>query len=727
MNRLILIVILIVLNLPLLKAQTPWLHVSGNKILDPAGNTVILRGVAIQDIGGQKLDPTVGLNGLIDKLTNTADAEAGVPGWYTKIIRFTISPPVGDLQTYYDNTLKPAVDYATSKGLYVIIDNHYIATIDANSFDYTNQFWAFMAPRFKTYPNVLYEVYNEPINSSTSWTNFKKLYMQPWVNLIRKYAPHNLILAGNQNWDQTVGTASASPLVGNNIVYVAHIYPGQYSNANIKSQVETAAANVPVFLSEWGFSMTSSSTLLQGTVTNYGTPIMDWAESLGLNWTAWCADNDWEPTMFTSNWVLKTGGNEMGQFVKQKLYDKRNLNQPANIACLPPFLGPDQTICSAVPITITTGYTATGKTFTWYKDNVLLPGETGPSLSTATTKGNYKVTLDSNSCSMSDDINVVDTLFKVSLIPDAVLTDSIVLVAGDPAAGYTYEWLHNGNVIAGAVADSLKVFDTCKTTYTVNVSYPGCGMQSDSFKVLCAWGYFLGHPFPVPGIIQAEDYNIGNVPNISFYDTDLGNNGGAYRNDAVDIETCADGVNQYDVGWTETGEWLKYSINVTDPGTSAIVLRVASNNAAGGSLRIEAIGSTGTRSSGSITIPYTGGWQQWTWVIFNSLDFLQTDTMMRMYIEAGGFNVNYIEIRKGVIVAGVNAKRPSGSTLAIYPNPASDFIRFSEGQDKYDWKIYNTLGEEMLHGSGDQADLSSLLRGPYILMIGGEAYKILKW
>jgi hypothetical protein len=100
---------------------------------------------------------------------------------------------------------------------------------------------------------------------------------------------------------------------------------------------------------------------------------------------------------------------------------------------------------------------------------------------------------------------------------------------------------------------------------------------------------------------------------------------------------------------------------------------------------------------------------------------------MRMYIEAGGFNVNYIEIRKGVIVAGVNAKRPSGSTLAIYPNPASDFIRFSEGQDKYDWKIYNTLGEEMLHGSGDQADLSSLLRGPYILMIGGEAYKILKW
>jgi endoglucanase len=727
MKKLILINILLLLNLSLVNAQTPWLKVVGNKIKDPAGNNVILRGVALQDISGQKLDGIVGLNGLIDKLTNTADAEAGVPGWYTKVIRFTINPPVGDFQTYYNNTLKPAVDYATSKGLYVILDNHYIATVDANNFEYTSQFWTFMAPRFKTYPNVLFEVYNEPINSSTSWANFKKLYMQPWVDIIRKYAPHNLILAGNQNWDQVVGNASASPLVGNNIVYVAHIYPGQFSSASIKSQVVTAAAVVPVFLSEWGFSMTSSATLLNGTVANYGTPIMDWAESLGLHWTAWCADNDWEPAMFTNNWVLKTGSDEMGQFVKQKLYDKRNLNQPADIACLPPFLGPDQTSCSAVPLTIATGYTSTAKTFTWYKDNVLIPGETGPSLSGALTKGNYKVTLDSNSCSMSDDINVVDTLFKVSLIPDVVLTDSIVLHAGDPAAGYTYEWFQNGNVIAGALADSLKVFDTCKTTYRVNVSYPGCGMQSDSFKILCAWDYFLGHPFAVPGVIEAEDYDIGNVPNTTFHDTDLGNNGGAYRNDAVDVETCPDGVNQFNVGWIETGEWLKYSIDVQDPGTSGIVLRVASNSAAGGRLRIEAIGSTGTRSSGSITIPFTGGWQKWTWVIFNSLDFLQTDTMMRVYVEAGGFNLNYIEIRKGTIVAGVNTQSLSGSSLAIYPNPTSDFIRFSEGQDKYDWKIYNTLGEELLQGSGAQADLSSLQKGPYVLMIGGEAYKILKW
>jgi endoglucanase len=731
MNRLIILIILVLLNLPQVNAQTPWLHVSGNQIQDPAGNKVILRGVAIQDIGGQKTDPTVGLYGLIDKLSNTADAEAGVPGWYTKVIRFTINPPVADFQTYFDNILKPAVDSATSKGLYVIIDNHYISSVEGN-IDYTNQFWAFMAPRFKTYSNVLYEIYNEPVDNSLSWGQFKH-FMQDWVDLIRKYAPHNLILVGNPNWDQVVGDASTNPVIGSNLVYVAHVYPGQFTNAGIRSQVQTAAAKVPVFLSEWGFSMTvsaGSQSLLGGTVSGYGDPIMTWAEGLGLSWTAWCADNDWEPAMFTANWILKTGGNEMGQYVKQKLYDKKDLDQPADIKCVVPFLGPDRTICSDNAISVQTGLSPAGKTFTWYKDSVVIAGQTGPSLGNVSQTGKYMVKVDSGACSMTDDINVVDTIFRVNLISDAMLTSPVILNAGDPTDGYTYQWFKNGTLINSAIYDTLKVFDTCKTKYSVIVSYPalaGCGTSSDSFTILCKWGYFLGYPFPVPGKIEAEDYDIGNVPGLSYYDTDAANMGGKYRTDDVDIETCTDGANQFDVGWTAAGEYMNYSIKVTDPGTCGIIFRIAGGlSTGGGTIRVDIYGPAGVRTGTNVTIPYTGGWQTWQNVILNGVDFAAGDTMIRLNTVAGGFNLNYIDIRAGLL-SGIINHSSVASTLTIFPNPTNDFVNFSQNQQKYNWKICNMLGQELLEGSGDKADLSSLQKGPYILMINGEAHKILKW
>ena len=56
---------------------------------------------------------------------------------------------------YVSKVLKPAVDYATSKNLYVIVDYHQIdnATTGTSAAD-ANTFWTDVAPQFASYTNV---------------------------------------------------------------------------------------------------------------------------------------------------------------------------------------------------------------------------------------------------------------------------------------------------------------------------------------------------------------------------------------------------------------------------------------------------------------------------------------------------------------------------------------------------------------------------------------------
>ena len=55
---------------------------------------------------------------------------------------------------------------------------------------------------------------------------------------------------------------------------------------------------------------------------------MDYIEGLGISNTAWVASYNWGPPMFNSDWTLRCGEGEMGCFVKDTLYLKRNSDQP---------------------------------------------------------------------------------------------------------------------------------------------------------------------------------------------------------------------------------------------------------------------------------------------------------------------------------------------------------------------------------------------------------------
>ena len=81
----------------------------------------------------------------------------------------------------------------------------------------------------------------------------------------------------------------------------------------------------------------------------------------------------------------------------------------------------------------------------------------------------------------------------------------------------------------------------------------------------------------IPGKIEAENYDVmgSGKGNITYKDEDSENKGGKYREDGVDIY---EGGDNYAVGYTQTGEWLEYTVNVKADGDYFVTAHVASGN-----------------------------------------------------------------------------------------------------------------------------------------------------
>lgn len=87
-------------------------------------------------------------------------------------------------------------------------------------------------------------------------------------------------------------------------------------------------------------------------------------------------------------------------------------------------------------------------------------------------------------------------------------------------------------------------------------------------------GAYGGQAWPIPGIIEAEDFDLGGE-GVGYHDSDNLNQGGLYRLDeGVDIGASEDGAgSQYLVDWTTSGEWLQYTVEVMTTGIYNIIIR----------------------------------------------------------------------------------------------------------------------------------------------------------
>ena len=146
-----------------------------------------------------------------------------------------------------------------------------------------------------------------------------------------------------------------------------------------------------------------------------------------------------------------------------------------------------------------------------------------------------------------------------------------------------------------------------------------------------------GVPWPIPGQVEVENYDLGGE-GVAYHDTDAGNNGGAYRNDDVDIEGCADTGGGYNTGWNRSGEWLKYTVNVATAKTYTVGFRVACSYS-GQTFHLE--NSAGTNLTGVVTSPNTGANQNWQTV--NATVTLPAGVQtIKLVIDSNYANFNYM-------------------------------------------------------------------------------------
>ena len=168
----------------------------------------------------------------------------------------------------------------------------------------------------------------------------------------------------------------------------------------------------------------------------------------------------------------------------------------------------------------------------------------------------------------------------------------------------------------------------------------------------------------LPGTIQAENYDLGGE-GLAYHDADAANQGGAYRTDGVDIEATTDAGGGYDVGYVAAGEWLKYTVNVTNAGAYNIGFRTAGTANGTISLLVD-----GANVTGAVSLPNTSGYQTWATTTATNINFTAGQHIVELLMITGGFNVNYIAVTTAVLVA---ANQPPSVNLTS-PNNNASFI-----------------------------------------------------
>lgn len=216
---------------------------------------------------------------------------------------------------------------------------------------------------------------------------------------------------------------------------------------------------------------------------------------------------------------------------------------------------------------------------------------------------------------------------------------------------------------------------------------------------------YLNHTHLLPGKIEAEWYdNRGNYPNyvggsenVTYYDTTPENEGGALRNDGVDIFASSSASRGHAVGWVKPGEWLEYSVHSAG---KDIEIRYASLGD-GGTMHIEINGSDRT---GPIALPDTGGWDSWRTITIPTFGI--ASGVMRLVFDTAGpsgwlANIDYILVTQPLFLAPYEApsyEHPYRRPLPSVPGyvQAEHFARGGEGVGYHDSSVENEPYEQQI-------------------------------
>ncbi|MCJ8313204.1 MAG: cellulase family glycosylhydrolase [Saccharospirillaceae bacterium] len=320
------------------------LYTDGNKLRGCGGQEVQLRGMSMfwSQWSSQFYN-----RGVVDTL---------VDDWNVNVLRAAMGVDAGDGyltgsagKTAELLNVETMIEAAIARGVYILIDWHthhgesigLEITVGAttkiiNVKQGAIEFFEDIATRYGQHPNIIYEIYNEPLY--VSWDSDLRPYALEVIAAIRAIDPDNLIIMGTESWSQEVDDAGRNPITSYpNIAYTVHFYACTHK-ASYRSKVQSAINNdVVVFATEWGMSQANGGTY--GTypdTTNDNTICISetekWLELFddnNISWLNWSLmDKDESSSALipgasiTGDWI-NNDLSPSGQWLKDRLNDAR--------------------------------------------------------------------------------------------------------------------------------------------------------------------------------------------------------------------------------------------------------------------------------------------------------------------------------------------------------------------------------------------------------------------
>src|SRR5580693_936536 len=190
-------------------------------------------------------------------------------------------------------------------------------------------------------------------------------------------------------------------------------------------------------------------------------------------------------------------------------------------------------------------------------------------------------------------------------------------------------------------------------TLTINQDNAGWNLNYTTFAP--NGGPYGGTPAAIPGTVQAENYDLGGQ-GVAYNVTSINGSGNSYRSDGVDLEGTGDTGGGYDLGWTASGQWFRYTVNVATAATYTVTFRVAALDAVTDGFHIS--NSSGTNLSGSVNVPATGAWQTWENVTAN-VTLPAGQQTLTINQDNAGWNLNYVTFTSGSSGEGAYGGTPA--------------------------------------------------------------------
>ncbi len=223
------------------------LHVQGNKLVNGAGQAIVLHGV---DRSGTEYACIQGW-GLFDGPNDAASVQA-IANWHANAVRVPLNEdcwlgingaPAAYSGAAYQQAIANYVGLLNQNGLVAILDLHWTAAGSAQATgqqqmadaDHAVAFWGSVASAFKGNGSVIFDLFNEPYNISWScWRDggtcagvpYAVAGMQSLVAAVRNTGATNVLMAGGLAWSNDLSQWLAyrpnDPL--GNLVAAWHVY-----------------------------------------------------------------------------------------------------------------------------------------------------------------------------------------------------------------------------------------------------------------------------------------------------------------------------------------------------------------------------------------------------------------------------------------------------------------------------------------------------------------------